>query len=56
MEEAESNVDEGRRQTAPFLKTCDNEYVTSGVDKSSPNLWFICSYRLYENAEKKDDE
>ena len=25
MEEAKSNVDEGRLQTAPFLKTCDNE-------------------------------
>ena len=35
MEEAESNVDEGRRQTAPFLKTYDNEYVTLGIDKSA---------------------
>ena len=56
MEETDSNVDEGRRQTVPFLKTCDNEYVTLGIEERGQILWFICSYTLYENAEKEDGE
>ena len=38
MEETDSNVDEGRRQTVSFLKICDNEYVTFGIEKSGQIL------------------
>ena len=53
MEETESNVFEGRRQTAPFLKTCDNEYVTLGIEKSGQLLWFICFYTLMRTLKRK---
>ena len=56
MEETGSNVFEGRRQTAPFLKTCDNEYVTLGIEKSGQLLWFILLLYIDENTEKKDGE
>ena len=56
MEETDSNVDGGRHQTAPFLRNCDSEYVTLGIEKSGQALWFICSYTPYENSEKKRKE
>ena len=56
MEETESNVDEGRRHTTPFLRTCDKEYVILCIEKSGQILWSICSYALGENAEEKHNE